>query len=178
MTTIIVPKLGLRKLSFDEFDVYSADRVIDVPVVFPVTTPTILTVSGLQTTYHNAVLAWRRGNKASTELKRTTRRALHIALTDLASDCANQANGDVSMFLLTGFDIRVHGGISPLLPAPENFKLKAGDDGELIATYEPVVNNHGYEIWLSGSPFTNPEEQHISYPASKTTRAIPELHSG
>ncbi|MFI5219249.1 MAG: hypothetical protein ACHQNT_07140 [Bacteroidia bacterium] len=178
MEIIIIPKLELKKKSDSEFDEYVLDKIGKVPVNFPVTDPTIANVTTKHTAYHDAVVKAIDGTKADTDDKNTLRRELSIMTTNLANDCARRSDGDTAKFLSTGFAMKSQGSPVGILPAPQDFVLKAGDnEREMDTNWKKVDKADKYQVRLGIDP-ENPDSWMIEAIVSPSKAHFTGLESG
>ncbi len=152
---IITPKLGLAAKSYSEFDTYGADIIdaLNGNMNFPITEPTLPMVTAKHGQYHTAMLAAIGGNTQQRQTRNQFRDELHVMLTNLANDVAARSNGDLAIYMTSGFDYR-----RPPVPsgdpvAPQNFRIVyTENEGELVFRCNKAANAIMYEVWLGTTP--------------------------
>ena len=93
------------------------------------------------------------GRTADTEVKNEKRAILENALMSLGLKCAQLANGNLGVFLTSGFEVRKPRESKGILPAPENVVTKEGTHpGTLFVTWDPVTGARCYAVEITDNP--------------------------
>ena len=93
------------------------------------------------------------GKTADTEVKNEKRAILENALMSLGLECAQLANGNLGVFLTSGFEVRKPRESKGILPAPENATAKEGvHPGSLIVTWDPLQGARCYAVEITDNP--------------------------
>src|SRR6185436_12855600 len=154
----IRPALGLDKKTDDQLVVYTGERITNLTVnsgSFPALVPTPAQLQTKKDSLQD-LLAIPEPTKAQTQAKKSLRRSLEIMLLDCATSCAEISQGDLDIYMLSGFDFQRKGIAGGPLPAPENFRMELGPgEGQLYAKFTSVKKAHAYEIWY-GPKNTDP----------------------
>ncbi|MBI4947440.1 MAG: hypothetical protein HY840_13690 [Bacteroidetes bacterium] len=98
------------------------------------------------------------GSKADTAYKNQVRAELEAMLTLQAQNCAEIANGDLVLYLRTGYEAKnTQGSPTPMLGAVTGLELFYGDsDGELKAMWNPIEDAQNFTVHAY-SDISNPE---------------------
>jgi len=145
----IIARLKLARLSDQQLDDYAQNKVDSITgnVNFPAPSPTLESVTAALGIFSAAVSKALTGTVADTADRNAKRVILEGLLTQLADYCAATANGNIAIYLTSGFDYKRPAAPSGILPAPQNFLLKHGaNDGQVKASWKVITNNHGYEL--------------------------------
>jgi hypothetical protein len=174
-------RLQLKRLTDSSLDEYAQQKIEKLAgnTFYPplASFPELAAVIAKQQLYSNALAETFNGNTIDTVYKKKERTDLENLLTTLAMRCKHIANGDAVVFLSSGFNISVRHSSAQPLPAPASFTLTdGGNETELIAKFSRVINNHGYELWLSLTPIIT--DASIILTSSKTKVLISGLESG
>ncbi len=158
--TPVLPKLGLHLLNDAALDDYAAfilSQIIINGASFPALTPDETTLANALDNYHSKLVASKTGSKQAISAKNDTRVTLEGILIYMANSCSEIADGNVTLFKLSGFEVRNKPTPSGTLPAPANFELTLGPvEGTLCAKFKPVKNSRFYDIYF-GLWNTDPE---------------------
>ena len=176
----IIARLKLASLSDQQLDDYAQNKVDSMTgnVNFPTPAPTIESVASALDAFHKAVSKALTGTVADTADKNAKRVIIEGLLTQLAEYCAFTVNGNIAIYLTSGFDYKRHATPSGILPAPQNLLPKRGaNDGQVKLTWKKVINNHGYELrWAYDS--VTPDAMTNMVPYSSTRVTLSGLQSG
>ena len=137
----ILPRLFLNKKTFAAFDEFVATIITMLTgnVNFPITEPPLPTVQAKADEYHDAVVAAENGNKQQRQFRKQKRGELHTVVTDLAWDVASRSDGDLAIYLTSGFDYKRPRTAAGDLTAPGNNRLAYTElSGELINRHNVV----------------------------------------
>ncbi len=174
MSTII-PKLGLQDLTDAALPEYAKDKVakINASSAFGEVSPSPSEVEVKITFYEAALVKSDEGTKSDTSAKNDARRALEAMLTRQAENCAEIADGDLTLYLSTGYEAKdVEGTPVGILEAVTGFLLAYGDNaGELKADWKVLEHADNY-TWQVYSDPTNPDGSVIKQDIAKKSRAI------
>jgi len=177
----IIPKLGLHGLTDNDLQTYAKDKIdkIGAEPAFAAINPTVGQLNTKYNQYRTALSATQDGNKSQTETKNERRQELEDLLTDMATDAAKIADGDVPLYLKTGFDRKDTQGtpVGELLP-PENIKF---DDygsipNELRPNWDVVEHAVCYQVDVYSDlndPLTTRVGEDIVLPSKATITGLP-----
>ena len=153
----IIPKLELHKLQDAELLEYAEDKVQKinatnppgVPGPFASVNPSTAQVQSKLNEYAQALVSADDGTVADTELKNQRRAELEALLTLQANDCALIANGNLALYLETGYEAKdTQGHPQGELPAVTGLELFYGDsDGELKASWDAMEEAENFLVW-------------------------------
>lgn len=146
----IIPALGLSKMTDSEINVYALERINSLTLnkdSFPGLDPDAAAVAVKQKAYSDALQNQVKGNKSSTLAKNEARVDLEKILTLQAQNCAEIADGDEVVYLLSGYGIKSKSQPSGQLNAPAAFTVKNGSSsGSIVSKFKGVKGAHGYEM--------------------------------
>jgi hypothetical protein len=123
------------------------------------------------------------GTVADTQLKNDKRAELEAMLTLQAENCAEIANGDLALYLRTGYEAKdTQGQPTGVLPKVTGLELDYGDnDGELKASWDAVEDAQNFTVQVYVNPL-NPLisliKEHIKPKIGKKKTILNELPSG
>ncbi|MCH9029162.1 MAG: hypothetical protein IH819_06005 [Bacteroidetes bacterium] len=145
----IIPKLDLVNITDGDLEEYALDKVVKINAAgssFPGLTPTTGQVGTKANDYKNALVATDEGTKAQTSTKDTRRRELEGLLTLQAQNCAEIADGDIDLYLLSGYEAKDVAG-SPVgeLAKPDLLTVDPTDNiGQLKIDWNTIehADNH------------------------------------
>ncbi len=154
--TKIIPALGLNDIRDSELDEYVQDKVnrINSLPEFAAVTPTTAVVDAKRIEYKDALLAADHGPAGSTQFKDQKRVELEEVVTKQASSCAIIANGDLALYLKTGYKAKDTRG-TPTGPLPQvtGFELHFGTSkGELLASWNPMEDAMNFTVQVYSDP--------------------------
>lgn len=156
----IIPKLGLKQLRDDEVSPYAQDKIdkINLAPAFAAVDPSTATVNAKNQQYLAALVKADNGTTSDTALKDQRREELEELLTLQAFDCAAIANGDLPLYLSTGYDAKnTQGQPTGPLPQVTGLELDYGDNaGELKAKWNPIEDADNFTVWVY-SDINNPD---------------------
>ena len=113
------------------------------------------------------------GNRADTANKNRVRGELEAMLTLQAQNCAEIANGDLVLYLRTGYEARdTQGHPTGILGQVADLKLAFGDnDGELKANWDKLTDadNYFYQVYADAA---NPDSTLIKQDVAKKSKTI------
>ena len=152
----IIPSLGLAKKSDAELAEYASQRIDNLTVnklKFPGLTPDALALQDLLTTFNVAVKKMSTApSRQATKDRDTARVALELALTNCSQNCAEIANGNDLLFLLSGFGIKSKGTRVSSLEIPQGLTFKQGPaEASVYANFKGVKNAASYEVVVGTS---------------------------
>ena len=173
--TPIIPKLGLSHIPDSAIGEYTQDKIgkINAAPAFAAVNPSTAEVQTKKDDYEDAVVKADDGAKADTALKNQIRNELEELLTAQAFDCAKIANGNLPLYLTTGYEARDTKG-SPTGPLGQvaDRKLAFGDnEGELKASWNKLTDadNYSYQVY---SDAANPGSTIIKQDISKQSKTV------
>src|ERR1051325_8360730 len=104
----IIPKLGLHCITDTELIEYAQDKInkINANAAFAGVNPSTATVQTKKTQFETALAAADNGTKGATAIKDQRRDELEQLITLQAYDCAKISNGDMPLYLTTGYAAR------------------------------------------------------------------------
>ncbi len=153
--TLIIPKLGLSRKTDAALLTYSGEICGQLTLNaadFPALKPTVAEVEAAQVIFSGTLDKMAFKNKANTDAKNDARLELENLHTLQAYNCAEIANGDVTLYRKSGYDLKSKGVPSGFLPAPGNFKISLGSmEGSLYAKFKGVKNAYSYEIFYGNA---------------------------
>ena len=87
------------------------------------------------------------GDTSNTEIKNESRSFLENALTALAIRCGQIANGNLGVFLTSGFEVRKPREAEGVLPQVENVSAESGPyEGTILLTWDPLKGARCYSV--------------------------------
>ncbi len=159
-STPVLPRLGFSLLNdaqFEDYAMFVKSQLTINASSFPDLTPDMSTLSIDLNNFQVAAVSARTGAKTAIATRNDARVKLECTLTYMANSCSEIANGDVTLFELSGFEVRSKPTPSGILPAPSNFELTLGPvEGTLGAKFKRVKNSRVYEIYF-GQWNTDPD---------------------
>jgi len=171
----IIPKLGLREILDAKLPEYAKDKVVKVLAnsVFAAVVPTPATLAGKTNEYELALVKSDDGSKADTVAKDKRRKELEAMLTQQAENCAEIANGDLEIYVKSGYEAKdVKGTPVGILKAVTGFLLAYGDNaGELKANWNVLEHADNYTLQFYSDP-ANPDGSVIKQEIAKKSRAV------
>jgi len=148
----ILPKLGLKFLLDTELTEYTQDKIekINSVVAFSGIVPSTVAVSTKKIQYAAALVKTDDGTKADTAFKNQMRQELEQMLTEQAADAARISNGDIALYLSTGYEAKnTKGSHSNFLPQVTRLELFYGDNaGDLKARWDPLPEALNFSVWV------------------------------
>lgn len=177
---IIIPKLGLRDLRDTELPEYAQDKVdkISGSAAFGGVQPTPAQLQTKKNQYEAALVAADDGTVADTEAKNVLRKELEEMLTIQAQNCAEIADGDLALYLTTGYEAKDTQG-TPVgeLQRPDMQKLEPSENiGELKADWSTVKNASNYTVRAytnEADPESSVVYNEIVSPSKTTLQGLP-----
>ena len=156
----IIPKLDLHDVHDTELVEYAQDKEekINVSPEFAGVNPSAATVTAKRQEYFKALVKADEGTKADTSYKKQKRTELENLLTLQAQHCARIADGNLSLYLTTGYEAKNTKG-NPLghLPAVTGLTLYYGDNpGEIKAKWNSMPDALNFTVWIY-SDINNPD---------------------
>ena len=135
---------------FRSLDEYTQEKInkINLAPAFASVQPNTTTVQTKVNEYKSALIASDDGNKAQTAVKNTKRKELEALLTQQADNCAEIANGNLDLYLTTGYEAKnTKGAPTGTLPAVTGLALFYGEnDGELKARWNPMEDAANFSV--------------------------------
>ena len=178
VNTLIQPKLGLSRKTDADLLEYSSNIInaIDLNILsFPGVALAALKTK--RAAYDTSLGKVKHGTPADTATKNNDRTELENGLRSMANDCAEIANGDEALFLLSGFQIRSKPTPSGMLEAPKSFELNLGPlEGTLEAKFKRVKNANAYEVFF-GKYNTDPSTWELLKVTTSGKNMISDLES-
>src|SRR3972149_10108887 len=120
--------------------------------------PTTAQLDAKNIEWRAALVASDDGTKADTAFKNQVRAELEAMLTLQAQNCAEIANGDLVLYLRTGYEAKDTQGIpTGILPQVTGLELFYGDnDEELKANWDKLedADNYSYQVYTD-APYPN-----------------------
>jgi len=159
--TMIIPKLGLQNISDGDLVTYADEKKqkIDLEPALAAVSPSTATVKTKRDLYNAALAKAEDGTTADTSDKNDQRADLAVLLTLQALDCARIANGDITLYLKSGYEAKDLQG-SPVgeLGATTEivFRNYGKTQGELQPDWTPVENARNYTVQVYTDP-ANPD---------------------
>ena len=146
----IIPKLELHLLRDDQLDEFAQEKIdkIKLAPAFDTVVPKPSEVDDKNKEWRNALVKADDGSKADTALKDRVRKELEALLTLQAQNCAEIANGDLPLYLTTGYEAKdTQGAPTGELPAVIGLELFYGDsDGDLKASWNPLEDAENFSV--------------------------------
>lgn len=181
----IIPKLSLRSIPDSGMGEYTDDKSgkINAAPAFAAVNPSTATVNAQKVIYEAALVKADDGNKADTALKDAEREKLESMLTLQAFDCAKIANGDLPLYLSSGYEARdTKGSPTGPLPAVTGLELFYGDSpGELKASWKVMEDAQNFTV-QAFSDISNPDttlvKEYIKPKIGKQKTTLAGLPSG
>lgn len=173
--SVIIPKLGLNDITDAKLPEYSRDKVTKVGATsaFAAVVPTTAQLAAKTTQYETALVASDDGTKAQTSDKNDRRKELEEMLTLQAQNCAEIANGNMTLYLKTGYEAKdVEGKPVGILEAVTGLLLDYGDnDGELKSNWDVLEHADNYTLQFFSDP-VDPDGSVIKQEVVKKSKAI------
>ena len=181
----IIPKLGLDDLTDNKLTEYAQHKVemINATPAFASVNPSTATVSAKKIQYADALVKADDGTVADTALKNKKRAELEELLTAQATDCARIANGNLPLYLNTGYEAKKTKG-SPVgeLSAVTGVELFYGDNsGDLKIKWNtmPKAQNFTLQIYSDiNNPDTSVIKEYIIKKIGRRKTTLSGLPSG
>jgi hypothetical protein len=146
---IIIPKLGLDRLSDSELVTYTEEKILKLTgnIPFALVKPTVAELQTALNEYVDALGKASDGRLADTDLKNLKRATLREKLTLQANNCSTIAAGNTTLFLTSGYEIKDTAGqpVGELSATSEIiFRDYGKNAGQLVPDWKPVGNARGY----------------------------------
>ncbi len=158
---IIIPKLGLSRKSDNDLLGFAGHIEMQLTLnseKFPAMSPTLATLTTDKKAYQIALERTKNGTPGDTVAKNQQRKKLENTLALIAQSCSSISNGDPSIFLLSGFEIKSKPTPAATIEAPKNFSVILGPiPGTLMVNFKRVKHAYSYEVSYglsTGSPDT------------------------
>ncbi len=147
----IIPNLDLVNITDGDLEEYALDKVVkinDAGAAFGGVVPTTGQVGTKATQFKNALVAADEGTKADTSTKNTRRRELEGLLTLQAQNCAEIANGNMDLYLLSGYEAKdVEGSPVGELAKPDLLTVDPTDNiGQLKIDWNTIEHADNYTV--------------------------------
>ncbi|MEK6616392.1 MAG: hypothetical protein AABZ32_09815, partial [Bacteroidota bacterium] len=125
------------------------DKINAAPA-FAAVNPSTATVDAQKIVFENAVVKAMNGTKADTSLKNQERTILEDMLSLQAADCAKIANGNMALYLTSGYAAKdTKGSPTGPLPAVTGLELFYGNSpGELWARWNVMKDALNFTVWV------------------------------
>lgn len=186
--TVIIPNLGLFSIKDAALGEFAQDKINKINAlgggsVFATITPSTGTLSDKNVAYENALVKADDGTRADTEDKDNKRELLEDALTAQAIDAARLANGNLALYLSTGYKAKNTAGTpTGELPAVTGLLLDYGDSaGELKANWTPMSDAQNFSIQVytdALNPNTTIVKEYVKSKIGKQQTKLDGLPSG
>ncbi len=155
-TVLITPALGLKFMTDGALGDYAMQRVESLTensASFPGLSPTPVELKAITDTYMNAMAKCGvDATKSDTSIKNTYRNLLEKILTLSAQSCASIANGDLSLYLLSGYGYKGKGRRTTELDTPTTLRYKQGPfEGSVYLLFKSVKNARSYEVRIGAN---------------------------
>jgi len=146
----IIPKLGLRNITDSDLVTYAQNKIDNISglAAFAAVVPGPATLNNKNKQYEAALADAVQGDKSQTATKDALRAELEELLTRQAENCAEIANGNLPLYLSTGYDAKDTAG-TPVgeLGQVLNMRLKPSEIiGELKADWDKVDKATNYTL--------------------------------
>lgn len=159
-TNPIIPKLELHKLRDDELDEFAQEKSdkIKLAPAFADVIPKPSEVDDKNKEWRDALVKADDGTKADTAFKDKVRAELEAMLTLQAQNCAEIANGNLALYLTTGYEAKdTQGSPTGELPPVTGLELFYGSsDGELKASWNVLEDAENFSA-QAFSDISNPD---------------------
>lgn len=146
----IIPKLGLFSINDAALSEYAQDKIdkINAAPAFAAVNPSTATVNAKNQQYIAALVKADNGTKSDTALKDQRRAELEELLTLQALDCVKIANGDLALYLTTGYEAKdTKGQPTGELPQVTGVALSYGNNaGELKASWDVISDANNFTV--------------------------------
>ncbi|MBI4947437.1 MAG: hypothetical protein HY840_13675 [Bacteroidetes bacterium] len=160
----IIAKLGLRSISDAGLGDYAQDKIdkINAAPAFAAVDPSTATLQTKTDEYESALVKSDNGTVADTALKDQRRAELENLLTIQAQNCAVIANGDLPLYLTTGYGARdTKGSPTGHLPAVTGLNLFYGNSpAELEASWDVMEDAQNFTVQVY-TDIANPDGSKI-----------------
>jgi len=150
---IIIPNLGLKDIVDNAMGEFAQHKVTTINLlgagsVFAAVIPSTATVQAKHNQYETALVASINGTPADTSAKNDRRAELEDLLTLQADNCSEIANGNLTLYLTTGYAAKdVEGSPTGPLPAVTNVLLHYGTSaGELEISWNPMADAQNFSV--------------------------------
>jgi hypothetical protein len=148
---IIIPKLRLSRLTDSQLNTFAQEKYdkLNGNLAFAAVSPSAADVEAKRVDYAAALAKASDGTKADTEVKNQLRKALEEMLTLQALDCARIANGDMAVYLTSGYEAKnVQGTPVGELGTTDEivFRNYGKNPGELQPDWAPVAHARNYTV--------------------------------
>ena len=172
----IIPKLGLININDSALVEYAQDKSekINKAPAFAAVVPATADVDAKNKEYEDALVAADDGNRADTAFKEQKRAELEDMLTAQAIDCARIANGDLALYLTTGYEAKdTKGSPAGELPKVTGVRLAFSNNiGELKAGWKPMKNARNFTVQVF-TDINNPDKSVVKqYTKGKIGRSM------
>lgn len=153
-TAIITPALGLKFYTDSDIAAFARQRIVNLTenaASFPNLSPSTVELTEITEEYTNALESCGKdATRSDTNRKNVKRRELEKVVSLCALSCSQIADGDLSLYLLSGFSSKVQGSRITELDFPHNIRYKQGPfDGSVYVLFKNVKNARSYEINLA-----------------------------
>jgi len=150
---VLIPVLELHLYTDAGVAEYAGNRFNDLTLneeSFPGLTPTVAQLNTKLIAYNLALGKTEHGTPSETEAKNKARTALERTLTQMADNCAEIADGNVELYLKSGFSLKTKGAPHTTVLSPSAFTFTDGPTaGSLYITFKGVKYKQGYEVRIS-----------------------------
>lgn len=183
--TQLIPKLKLHDINDSALSEYATDKVTKVStnVVFVAVNPSTAAMAAKEQEYSAALVKTDNGTKADTAYKKQKRKELEALLTAQAQDCARIANGDLAVYLSSGYEAKdIKGSPKGTLRQVTGVSLFFGNnDGELKIGWDTMREALNFTVQVF-SDISNPDgsilKEYIIGKIGRSKAILSELPSG
>jgi hypothetical protein len=151
---LLIPRLGLGKMRDGVLLTFAHNIVssLNGNASFPGVQADLLLVKAQADAFELAMGNVRNGPAGAAALKREERAKLEVMLKNLASKCVIEANGNQTVFLSSGFELRRSPHNYNELDTPTNFDVVTlASAGKVRVSFKRVPGAYSYELWAAKS---------------------------
>jgi len=187
-TVVIIPNLGLHDIEDAQLGEFAQDKINKINAlgggsVMAAIVPSTGTVSDKNVAYEAALVKSDDGTRADTQTKNDRRDELEVLLNAQAIDAARLANGNLSLYLSTGYKAKdTKGTPTGPLPAVTGVLLDYGDSaGELKIKWDamPDAQNFSVQVYTDAlNPNTSIVKEYVKPKIGKKETILDSLPSG
>jgi len=178
----IIPKLGLQTIKDAALDDYALDKAKKIASSgnFSGVSPSAAQLKAKAKQYDQALVKAMDGTRADTVRKQALRKELHQMLSAQALDCARIANGNLSIYLSSGYEAKNAGGtpVGELESITSLHVEPTQNESELKADWNRIDKAQNYSL-RAFTDLKNPEGSIIFNDIFRPSKALIEgLPSG
>ena len=149
--THIIPKLSLSHVLDSALGEYAQEKIdkITLAPAFAAVVPSTAAVDAKNIEWMAALTKADDGNRADTAYKNQIRAELVDMLTLQAQNCAEIANGDLPLYLTSGYEAKAKGTPKGPLPQVTGVRLSfTNNAGELHAGWNAMQDALNFTVWV------------------------------